>query len=61
MVWRLQSSRRTRYHRALPGKLKFGISSDVTERVREVTIRTAPGTHCPWGHPHRLEFETDGK
>ena len=32
-------------------------SINVTERVREVTITTAPGTHWPWGHPHELKFE----
>ena len=32
-------------------------SSGVTERVREVAISTAPSTHCPWGHPHKLQYE----
>jgi len=38
-------------------------SSNDTERVREVTTRIAPITQCPWGHPHKLQFEggTDGK
>ena len=31
-------------------------SSNVAERVREVTIPTALGTYCPWGHPHKLKF-----
>ena len=39
-------------------KLEFDYGSAVTELSERVTITAAPGTHCPWGHPHKLKFDT---
>ena len=36
-------------------KQRFAPGND-TERRRAVTNITAPGTHCPWGHPHKQQF-----
>ena len=26
-------------------------------RAFAVSIISAPGTNCPWGHPHKLQYE----
>ena len=50
-------SRLTAIH--LPPRGKVFCRSNDTERVREVMISTAPGTHCPW--PLAADTERTGK
>jgi len=38
-------------------KLNLNSRND-TERVWAVTKTSALSTHCPWGHPHKLKFES---
>ena len=44
----------------LSAKLKFERQFGV-ERRRTGICRMQYVTHCPWGHPHKLKFEGDGK